>query len=156
MNGQEQTGVGQRVLFQPILTLQYKFVVLRNQLDIAGMFFTGKGNYFFDQEYNVLVKNGSDLVIMNRTDLLFEAWDGPGNATFMLGPHYDTTWSMHADQHWQRAGAAFFCSPADKLSVFDHLRIYVIAGTFLQAPDPYYYRNMFTIEGGFGSDFEFF
>jgi hypothetical protein len=156
MSGQEQKGVGQRLLFQPIITLQYKFVVFRNQLDIAGIFFTGNGEYFYDQEYNVLVQRNKDLVIMNRSDLLFEAWDGPGDSTFMLGPHYDVTWAMSADQYWQRAAIAFFCSPADHVSVFDHMRIYMTAGIYLEVPDPYYYKHPFVMELGFGSDFELF
>ena len=61
LKGQAETTIGQRVLFQPTLRAKAGPLYLRNQTDAAYYFFSGTGPYFFEREYDTLLKNGDVL-----------------------------------------------------------------------------------------------
>lgn len=105
--GTEESGVGSRILFQPTLQLKLGDIVLRNQSDIAKYRFPGKGPFFFEQEYDTLLKNG-DHLFANRTQALKEISGGPDNGSIFLGPYYELVHAEAADLTRQRMGLLFY------------------------------------------------
>jgi hypothetical protein len=87
LKGQEEAGWGQRVMVQPVFTAKAGPVIIRNTTDLAYYRFDGKGPYFYEWEYDTLLKDG-DYLIDNTTTFLMEAWKGVGSAMLLAGPFY--------------------------------------------------------------------
>ncbi len=131
LEGQEETGWGQRLLLQPTFTAKAGPVIIRNQTDAAYFTYNGAGPYFLEWEYDTLVKDGG-WVVSNRTFLLWEAWKGPDKAALLAGPVYEITRSFSADLTRQRIGAVALWTPAKQAGLFQKPRVYAQAGMNLE------------------------
>jgi hypothetical protein len=131
LKGQEEAGWGQRVMVQPEFTAKAGLVIIRNTTDLAYYRFDGKGPYFYEWEYDTLLKDG-DYLIDNTTAFLMEAWKGPDAAMLLAGPFYQITNAASADITRQRIGVQAFWSPAGPIGSFSHPRVYGKLGVNLQ------------------------
>jgi hypothetical protein len=131
LKGQEETGWGQRVMVQPVITAKAGPVIIRNTTDLAYYRFDGKGPYFYEWEYDTLLKDG-DYLIDNTTAFLMEAWKGPDAEMLLAGPFYQITNAASADITRQRIGVQAFWSPAGPIGSFSHPRVYGKLGVNLQ------------------------
>lgn len=149
LKGQEETGWGQRVMVQPVITAKAGQVIIRNTTDLAYYRFDGKGPYFYEWEYDTLLKDG-DHLIDNTTAFLLEAWKGPDAAMLLAGPFYQITNAARADITRQRIGVQAFWSSAGPIWSFSHPRVYGKLGVNLQ--DRNRDNELFLI-AGMGFDF---
>jgi hypothetical protein len=131
LEGQEEAGWGQRVMVQPVFTAKAGPVIIRNTTDLAYYRFDGKGPYFYEWEYDTLLKDG-DYLIDNTTAFLMEAWKGAKSAMLLAGPFYQITHGARADITRQRIGVQAFWTPAGPIGSFSHPRVYGRLGVNLQ------------------------
>lgn len=103
--GTEESGFGHRIFFQPTVQTKVSGIVVRNQTDIARYWFSGKGPFFLEQEYDTLLKDG-DLLYANRTQVLKEVRLSEGR-TLYVGPYYELVHAQDADLTRQRVGVLF-------------------------------------------------
>lgn len=150
LSGKEESGFGHRIMVQPTVYARKGPVVVRNQTDLAYYRFDGKGPYFYEWEYDTLLKNG-DLLLDNRTALLYEGWKGRKDATLLVGPFYEITHATEADLTRQRIGGQLFWMPAESLWSLNRPRIYSQVGVNLQ--DRNRKGEMF-VTVGFGFDYD--
>jgi hypothetical protein len=125
--GTEESGFGSRLLFQPTIQLKIGDIILRNQSDIAQYWFPGKGPFFYEQEYDTLLKDG-DHLFANRTQALKEISGGPGNGSILLGPYYELVHAEAADLTRQRIGVLFYSEQSHKKLSFDSTHFFAEIG----------------------------
>jgi hypothetical protein len=130
----EEVASGNRYMFQPTLQVKIDRVILRNQTDMAYYQFSGRGPYFLEQEYYTLLKDG-DYLISNRTQLLYQAWQGRGGKTLLAGPYYEVTRADAAGITQQKVGGMLYWVPLDSIRGLDRPRIQLKGGYHLQDPD---------------------
>jgi hypothetical protein len=128
--GSETSGIGQRLLFSPVLRARLGRVLLRSQTDIAWFALSSTAGWFYEWEYDTLLAR-RDLLVSNRTTVLFELWRGAGEATVLAGPGYEVTHAAKADITRQRAEGVLFWSPVDALGSFARPRLFAVAGVNL-------------------------
>lgn len=131
LKGKEERGLGHRIMFQPTLRAKAGPVIVRNQTDLAFFSFGGKGPFFYEWEYDTLLKDG-DLLVANRTQILLEAWKGRKDAMLLAGPFYDVTRASEAGLTGQKTGVGLYWVPAESLRSLDRPRIYSQAGVNLE------------------------
>jgi hypothetical protein len=131
LSGKEETGWGQRVMFQPVITAKAGPVIIRNTTDLAYYRSGGRGPYFLEWEYDTLLKDG-DFLLNNRTAFLMAAWKGSRFETLLAGPFYEITHGSRADITRQRSGVQVFWSHAESIGSFSHPRVYAQIGINLQ------------------------
>ena len=124
-------------------------VIIRNNTDLAYYRFGGRGPYFYEWEYDTLLKDG-DFLINNITAFLVEAWKGVGSKILLVGPFYQITHAADADITRQRAGLQLFWSPAESIWAFSKPRIYGQLGVNLQDRNR---ENQMFLEMGLGFNF---
>lgn len=129
--GTEESGVGSRILFQPTLQLKIGDIVVRNQSDIAKYWFPGKGPFFYEQEYDTLLKDG-DHLYANRTQVLREMSRGAGSGSNLLGPFYEIVHAEAADLTRQRVGLLFYSEQSHKKRSFEMSHFFAEIGYNLQ------------------------
>ncbi len=127
--GEDETATGHRLLFQPTLAAKLGPVILRNRTDLAYYRFAGRGPYFFDQEYIMLLKDG-DLLVDDRAEVLFKPWQDDANELY-AGPFYEMVYGKGADLDSQRAGVALALAHHGRLAFTDRSRIYLQGGRYL-------------------------
>jgi hypothetical protein len=132
LDGEEEAGMGQRVLFQPTLRLKLGPVVVANQCNLAYYFLPGKGPYLLELEWDTLLKEDADGLVANRSSILFELWDGDGEASLLLGPQYEVVRSFQAGVTRQRVGGLLYFIPVEELGPVEIPWIWVWAGYTLQ------------------------
>jgi hypothetical protein len=125
--GSENTGLGQRLLFSPVLRARAGRVLLRSQTDVAWFALSSMSGWFYEAEYDTLVSH-SDLVVSNRTALMFELWRGAGESTLLAGPAYEVTHAFAADLGRQRAEGVVFWSPVETFGAFARPRLFAVGG----------------------------
>lgn len=131
LKGQEEAGWGQRVMVQPVFTAKAGPVIIRNMTDLAYYRFDGEGPYFYEWEYDTLLKDG-DHLIDNTTAFLMEAWKGSDSSMLLAGPFYQITNTARADITRQRIGVQAFWSSNGQMGSFSHPRVYGRLGVNLQ------------------------
>ncbi len=131
LEGQEESGLGHRLLAQPTLRGKIGPFYLRNQTDLALYSFDGRGPFFFEREYDTLLKDG-DTLVANRSHVLFEAWKGKGDVILLAGPFYEVTHAAGAKLTRQRVGAALYWVPKDRVWFLSRPRIYAEIGYNMQ------------------------
>lgn len=131
LEGQEESGLGHRILFQPTLRAKLGRFYLRNQTDLAYYRFDANGPYFFEREYDTLLKDG-DFLLANRTHVLYELWKGRAEQILLAGPFYDVTHAADAGITRQRIGTAFYWVPKDTLWILSRPRIFAEIGYNMQ------------------------
>lgn len=132
--GSDKTGLGHRGLLRPVLAGQVGPVILRNQLDLAVYSVDTKDPYFYELEYDYLLKR-TDLIIFNQTQLLFQVWKEPREATLMIGAIYDVTRSLETEIDRQRLGGAIIWQPIDPWGPLDRFRVYLVGGWIVDDPN---------------------
>lgn len=148
--GHERRRLGGRVMLQPTLRAKLGRLIIRNQTDVAWYQLGSGGPYFYEWEYDALVKS-NDWIVANRTALLAELWSGSADAVLLVGPSYELRRALSAELQRQRLGGlAFFC-PADRLGPLSRPRIFLQAGINLR--DRNRQGELFVI-GGLGTDFD--
>ena len=150
LKGREETVNGERFLIRPTFYGKIGPVIISNRTDFAYYRLTGRGPYFLEWEYEILLKR-RDHVFNNRTDFLKNVWKGSGEASLLTGPYYELTHASGADLTRQRVGGVVFWIPQDTLWSFNRPRVYSQFGIYLQDPnrqgEPY-----FAIGAGFDFD----
>jgi hypothetical protein len=150
LSGHERTKLGERIMIQPTLRLKFGPFIVRNQTDLAWYRFGGSGPYFYEWEYDVLLKNGDGL-FANRTAILVQLWARGNDALLLLGPYYELRRSFAAELQRQRfGGIAFFC-PTDRVYQFSRPRFYIQTGLNVEDRNR---QNELFIVGGLGFDFD--
>lgn len=130
--GTEERTYAQRFLLRPVLRLKVGRIVLRSQTDLAHYRMNGQGPYYFDREYDTLL-DASDLLIANRTGLLFVIIPGKTAPGFVLGPAYEITHGCGAGLTRQRLGLQGSWIPdSDGRGFFAGFRLYGMAGVNLE------------------------
>ncbi len=132
--GTDKASLGHRGLLRPVLAAQFGPVIIRNQLDLALYSVDTDEPYFYELEYDYLLKR-TDLLIMNQTQLLFQVWKAPREATLMVGGMYDVSTSMETEIRRQRAGAAIVWQPKDPWGALDRFRVYLVGGWIIEDPN---------------------
>jgi hypothetical protein len=128
--GTEASGMGQRLLLSPVLRMRIGRVVLRSQTDLAWFALPRTPAWTYESEYDTLLAD-RDLVISNRSTMLFELWHGGGQSTLLAGPGYELTHAARADITRQRAEGVLFFSPRDGVGSLARLRVFAVAGVNL-------------------------
>ncbi len=128
--GTEESGFGQRTLFQPTLQMKIGSLVLRNQSDFAWYRFPGRGPYFLELEYDTLLKNG-DHLFANRTQVLTEIGNS-GDGITLIGPFYEVLHAEAASLTRQRLGLLLYTERGPKLGFFDTTRYFSQIGYNLE------------------------
>ncbi|OFX19551.1 MAG: hypothetical protein A2V77_10230 [Anaeromyxobacter sp. RBG_16_69_14] len=125
--GSEESGLGHRLLLSPVLRARVGPIVMRSQTDLAWFALSSSAGWFYEWEYDTLVAR-RDLVVSNRSTLLFEIWRGTGEATLLAGPGYEVTHATRANITRQRAEGVLFWSPTDELGFLARPRLFAMAG----------------------------
>jgi hypothetical protein len=146
----EEKAFGQRLLFRPTLQLKWGPVLFRNRTDAAFYFFSGKGPYYYEREYDTLLKDG-DFLLANKTHILWEVEKSGKEKRILAGPFYEWVRAWEADIIQQRIGLGVYWVPRDKILPLDRPRIYVQAGYHLQDPNR---QDTWFIQTGFGFDLD--
>jgi hypothetical protein len=131
LSGKEESAFGHRIMFRPTVFARKGPIVFRNQTDLACYLFDGKGPYFYEWEYDTLLKDG-DFLLDNRTSMLYEGWKGRKGALLLFGPFYEITHSVEADLTRQRAGGQLVWEPAKSLWSLNRPSIFSQVGVNLQ------------------------
>ncbi|HPS93154.1 MAG TPA: hypothetical protein PK600_01655 [Deltaproteobacteria bacterium] len=150
LEGEEETGTGQRILVQPTLYAMAGPVIVMNQTDLTYYRFNGRGPYFLDWEYEMLIQDG-DSAFANRTQFLIPAWKGEGQAVLYTGPYYEITHARDADLTRQRIGWFEYWVPADRLLCMNRPRIYSMAAFNIQDRNR---QGEIYLAMGVGTDFD--
>ncbi len=129
-DGSEKSGLGQRLLLSPVLRARVGPIVLRSQTDLAWFALSSSEGWFYEWEYDTLVAK-RDLVVSNRSTVLFEFWRGAGEAILLAGPGYEVTHAVRAGITRQRAEGVLFWSPKDGLGFLARPRLFAMAGVNL-------------------------
>lgn len=131
LSGKEESTSGHRLLLQPILSGKVGPVIVRNTTDIGYYLFEGKGPYFYESEYDTLLKD-RDVLVNNNTVFLLEAWKGGNHGILLAGPFYEVTHAVDAEITRQRIGIQCYCMPTKTLWGVNQPRIYGQVGMNLQ------------------------
>ncbi len=127
----EESGWGQRIMFQPVLRVQWKRLIVRNSSELGIYFLPGRGPYLLELEFDTLVKEDVGGIFANRTQVLAEVWaDDP--ATFVAGLQYEVVHGTDAGITRQRLGVVAYFVPVKTLGPFDRPRIYLWTGWNIQ------------------------
>jgi hypothetical protein len=129
-DGSEKRGLGQRLLLSPVLRARVGPIVLRSQTDLAWFALSSSEGWFYEWEYDALIAK-RDLVVSNRSTVLFELWRGAGEAILLAGPGYEVTHAARAGITRQRAEGVLFWSPTDGLGFLARPRLFAMAGVNL-------------------------
>jgi len=131
LEGQEESALGHRILFQPTLRAKFGRLYVRNQTDLAYYRFDARGPYVFEREYDTLLKDG-DVLVANRSHALLELWKGPAEQILLAGPFYEVTHAADAGITRQRVGGALYWVPRDNLWFLNRPRVFAEIGYNLQ------------------------
>jgi|WetSurMetagenome_2_1015567.scaffolds.fasta_scaffold107924_2 hypothetical protein len=131
----EETGSGQRFMFQPTIQGQVGKIIFRNQTSLAYYTFSGRGPYFLEQEYYTLMKDG-DSLLDNQTQVLYQAWKGQGKDQMLLaGPYYEVTRARSARITQKKIGGLLYWVPKESMWGLNRPRVAMQAGYHLQDPN---------------------
>ena len=145
--GEEISAWGRRLLVQPTFQAQLGPVLLRNQVDGAWYRFQGPGPFFYEQEYDLLLKDG-DALLANRTQALCRAaaWKG----TLYSGLFYEWTEARAAKLHRRRLGLLGFWEAGSAQGKLGRPRFFLQTGFNLEDPNR---RHQAFLVAGAGSSF---
>lgn len=130
--GTEERTHAQRFLLRPLLRMKLGRVVFRSQTDLAHYRMNGQGPYYLEREYDTLLK-ASDVLVANRTALLFVIIPGKTAPGLAVGPAYEITHAFGAGLTRQRLGLQGSWIPdVAGGGLFAGFRIYGMAGVNLE------------------------
>jgi len=145
--GEAAPAWGRRLLLQPTFLAKAGPVLLRNQTDRAWYRFQGRGPFFYDQEYDVLLRDG-DALLANRTQALVPTAVAQG--TLHAGGFFEWTGARSAHLYRRRLGLLGFWTAGAPRGSLGRPRAFLQAGWNLA--DPNRARRAF-VAAGVGSSF---
>jgi hypothetical protein len=130
LRGKEQTGIGHRMSFSPVVRARIGRVIVRNQTDLDWYRLSSSSGWYYEWEYDTLLAE-NDWLVANRTALMMELWRGAEDATLVVGPMFDVTRAGAARIVRERLGASAYWAPAARCLGLDRPRVYALAGVNL-------------------------
>lgn len=147
--GEEKTGTGNRILFQPTLQMKFGRYIVRNRIDYAVYTFSGKGPFYHEWEYDTLLKT-SDNLFANQLMFFYEFISKSNGKRLLFGPYHEYVRASHAKLVRTRMGANLYYSPMAKYLGFNQPRIWAQAGWNLRDRNR---DDEFFFVTGIGADF---
>jgi hypothetical protein len=146
----EESGWGQRIMFQPVLRFQWEWLIVRNSSELGIYFLPGRGPYVLELEFDTLVKEDLGGLFANRTQVLAEVWeDAP--ATLVVGVQYEAVHAFDSGVTRQRLGVVAYWVPLKTVGPFDRPRVYLWTGWNIQDRNR---DDEFFIVAGLGFDLD--
>ncbi len=127
LSGREESGLGHRVMLNPVLRARFGRVVLRNESEVSWYRMSSRTGWYYEWEHDTLLGD-NDWLLGNRTTVFVELWRGAGEAALLVGPTYDVTRAGQADITRHRVGAAAYFEPPGRWLGFDRVRFFAMAG----------------------------
>ena len=152
-SGQEITGQADRLMFQPTLMGELGRYVLENETTFALYSFDQTGPYFWDQEYDTLLKK-DDRLIANNISVLYDFVPKEQNEKFLVGPTFEVVHAFSADLTRERLGLSIYFEPVTRRSIFgyvQHPRFYLQTGINIKDRNR---EDQFFLLGDIGTDFD--
>ena len=147
--GEEQSGDGSRFLFQPTLQAKFGNIIAMNKLTMAYYTFSGSGNFFYEQEYDTLLKK-HDYLLDNQFQVFYEFSKTKITKTFLIGPYYEVTHARGAAITRKRLGLTAYYVPYATYKNINNPRVYLQTGYNIQ--DRNRHHEFYAI-AGMGFDF---
>lgn len=142
----EERANAQRFMFQPTIQAKFDRIAFRNQTDFSYYYFSGKGPYFLELDYDTLLQN-EDYLVANRTQILYEIEKGRGGKVFMAGPYFEICRTHEAKITQERLGGMIYWAPWEAIAGLENTGIILKLGYHLQDPNR---QDQFYIELGMG------
>jgi hypothetical protein len=152
-DGQEIPGQADRLLLQPTLQGEFGRYIAVNQASYAFYRFSRDGPYFWDQEYDTLLKK-QDQLYADDLSLLYNFAAEGSREKLLLGPSWEVVHASGADLTRTRLGLNFYFEPAPGKSIFGYLqhpRYYFQMGVNTQDRNQ---QGQIYFVGGIGADFD--
>ena len=152
-HGQEQTGHADRLLLQPTLQGEFGRYVVVDQASYVYYAFSRDGPYFWDQEYDTLLKK-RDRLHANDLSLLYNFSPRYREEKLLVGPSFQVVHATGADLTRERLGISLDYEPVASKSVFGYLRYpryYLQIGVNVEDRNR---AGQLYLLGGFGADFD--
>ncbi len=148
--GAEESGLAHRLMVQQTSQIQFGRIVVRDQITAyAHIFPNFEGPFIRERIYDTLQAN-YDAMISNGAFVLFEGWDGPGEARFLVGPYHEVVYAARAHLSRHRLGGVVVYIPADRWGGRTYRpRTYLQSGVNLIDANR---QGRFNLQGGFGFD----
>ena len=125
--GEEITGTGDRILFQPILQMKFGPYIVRDRIDYAAYSFSGDGPFYHEWEYDTLLTT-NDHLFVNQLMLYYELIPKSDGEHLLFGPFHEYVRASNAKLVRTRVGANLYYAPAVKCLGFNQPRIWAQAG----------------------------
>lgn len=151
--GQEISGTASRLMLQPTLRGEYGRFVVENQVSYAFYRFNQYAPYFWDQEYDTLLKQ-HDRLFVNDLFMLYDFAPADRNERLLVGPGFELVHALGADLTRKRVGLSCYFEPLPRKSIFggiSHPRYYFQAGVNVRDPN---HQGQFYLVGGVGMDLD--
>ena len=125
--GEEITGTGDRILFQPSLQMKFGPYIIRDRIDYSAYTFSGEGPFYHEWEYDTLLTT-NDHLFVNQL-MFFYGFIPNSNGKYLLfGPFHEYVRASHAKLVRTRVSANLYYAPAAKYFAFNQLRIWAQTG----------------------------
>lgn len=128
-----ETGSAHRFVFQPTLQGKIDRFIIRNQTHIAFFRFSGRGPYFLEPGEDTLLKD-DDLLVTNRTQLLYSFFLDQGGKKLLAGPYYEIAHASQANITQQKLGLALYWEPAVSIRYLGRPHLGVMTAYHLEDP----------------------
>jgi hypothetical protein len=128
--GQEISGQADRLVLQPTLRGTLGHYVLVNQVTYALYDFKQDGPYFWEQEYDTLLKK-RDRLYADDLSVLYDFAPAGGDGRLLIGPSFEAVHAFGADLTRTRVGLSLYFEPGAGKHTFGYRakpRIYFQAG----------------------------
>lgn len=102
MKGREQRGTGRRLLVRPRLRGKAGRFIFINNFEAAFFWFDARGSYFYEREYDILVRNGG--LVLDERFQIYRDFSKAGNNSLLIGPFYAYLKSHEAEIERQKVG----------------------------------------------------
>ena len=150
---ESEAGVGMRLSLQPTLQIKLGPVIARHTTSVFWHALGGfKGPFVHERLYDQLQRTDGDGMLVHKSLLAYQLWDGPGDAMALLGGFQEYVESFESGTTRQRVGALAVVVPSETLAGFHHPRLYVQGGTNLTDRNR---EGEVFVEGGLGVDLWF-
>ena len=125
--GEEKTGTGSRVLFQPTLQMKFGTYIIRDRIDYSAYTFSGEDPFYHEWEYDTLLMT-SDYLFVNQLMFYYEFIPKSNGKHLLFGPFHEYVHASHTKLVRTRIGANLYYAPAAKYFAFNQPRIWAQAG----------------------------
>lgn len=127
--GDEQSGYGNRYLFDLTLRAKLGSIVISNVSKLMKYEFPGVGPYYLEREYELLMAT-TDYVFSNQFYILYESTNGKGKKSY-LGPYYDYVQVRETQLERERLGVTYYSEYTKSWGLLEKPRWYFQGGVYL-------------------------